>query len=292
MLYTIKNNYLQVEISDLGAEIKSIKYLGKDYLHDSNPKFWGRSAPLLWPNIGTIKNGEAKIDGISYPMKKHGFLRDTLTKMHLHEKSKIVFEVNSNEDTLKLYPYEFKILITYELIDSTIKSNLEFFNLSNKDMPFNLGLHPAFRIPLNDNEKFEDYKIIFNEKGTYEMPTVNLNDGTIDYDNRCRTFTDLEVLPLNYSDYDYDALVFENIKATEVTLTNNTSSHGIKFNFKEFPMLGIWTPNTSKAPFICIEPWIGCADAPTSNGDFMTKRDLIIVKPNNSKLISYQITFF
>ena len=292
MLYTIKNNELQVNISDLGAEIKEIKYLGKDYLHNSDPKFWGRSAPLLWPNIGTIKNGAATINGVSYPMKKHGFLRDTLCSVYSKEESKITFEVNADENTLKLYPYEFKILITYELVGSTIKSNLQFYNLSDNDMPFNLGLHPAFKIPLDENEKFEDYKIIFNTPGTYEMPTVNLTDGTIDYENRCRTFTDLKELPLNYSDYDFDALVFENIKATEVTLTNNSLSHGIKFNFKEFPMLGVWTPNTCKAPFICIEPWIGCADAPTSNCDFLTKRDLIVVKPNESKKVTYEITLF
>ena len=57
-------------------------------------------------------------------------------------------------------------------------------------------------------------------------------------------------------------------------------------------MLGVWTPNTCKAPFICIEPWIGCADAPTSNCDFLTKRDLIVVKPNESKKVNYEITLF
>ena len=292
MLYTIKNNYLEVQISDNGAEIKSIKYLGKDYLHNSDPKYWGRSAPLLWPNIGTIKNCTATIDGISYPMKKHGFLRDTMCELESQTDNKITFKVTSNEDTLKLYPYNFTILITYELLEQTIHSNLEFINNSKTTMPFNLGLHPAFKVPLDDNEAFEDYKIIFDVPGTYEMPTVVLTDGTIDYEKRIRTFTNLKELPLNYSDYDYDALVFENIKSHQVTLTNKDETHGVVFNFEDFPMLGIWTPNHIKSPFICLEPWIGCADAPQSNGDFKTKRDLINVEPNTSKTINYSIKFF
>ena len=292
MLYTIKNNYLEVQISDNGAEIKSIKYLGKDYLHNSDPKYWGRSATLHWPKIGTIKNGTATIDGGSYPMIKHGFLRDTLCTIETHSTDKIIFKVSSNENTLKLYPYNFQILITYELLEQTIHSNLEFINNSKTQMPFNLGLHPAFKVPLNENESFEDYKIIFDVPGTYEMPTVNLSDGTIDYDNRCRTFTNLKELPLNYSDYDFDALVFENIKSHQVTLTNKDETHGVVFNFEDFPMLGIWTPNHIKSPFICLEPWIGCADAPTTNGDFKTKRDLIYVEPNNTKTIKYSIKFF
>ena len=292
MLYSIKNNYLEVQISDNGAEVKSIKYLNKDYLHNSDPKYWGRSAPLLWPNIGTIKSGVAEIDGTSYPMKKHGFLRDTLCQILSHSEDKITFTVSSTDATLKLYPYDFKILITYELKEQTLNSNLEFFNNSKTSMPFNLGLHPAFKVPLNENEKFEDYKIIFDIPGTYQIPTVNLTDGTIDYNNRYRTFTDLKELPLNYSDYDFDALVFENIKSHQITLTNKDESHGVVFNFEDFPMLGIWTPNHIKAPFICLEPWIGCADAPTSNGDFKSKRDLIYVEPNNSKTIKYSIKFF
>lgn len=292
MLYTIKNDYLEVQISDNGAEIKSIKYLNKDYLHNSDPKFWGRSAPLLWPNIGTIKNGTASIDGINYPMKKHGFLRDTLCQVVNNYENKITFTVSADENTLKLYPYDFKILITYELLEQTIHSSLDFINNSNTSMPFNLGLHPAFKVPLDENEKFEDYKIIFDVPGTYEIPTVNLSDGTIDYNKRCRTFTNLKELPLNYSDYDFDALVFENIKSHQITLTNKDESHGVVFNFDDFPMLGIWTPNRIKSPFICLEPWIGCADAPTSNGDFKSKRDLIYVEPNTSKTINYSIKFF
>ena len=102
MLYTIKNDYLEVQISDNGAEIKSIKYLNKDYLHNSDPKFWGRSAPLLWPNIGTIKNGTASIDGINYPMKKHGFLRDTLCQVVNNYENKITFTVKKADCRRKL----------------------------------------------------------------------------------------------------------------------------------------------------------------------------------------------
>ena len=292
MLYTIKNNYLEVEISDNGAEIKSIKYLNKDYLHNSDPKFWGRSAPLLWPNIGTIKNGTATIDGVSYPMKKHGFLRDTMCQVESQSEDKITFVVTADENTLKLYPYDFKIQITYELLEQTIHSNLKFTNNSKTTMPFNLGLHPAFKVPLNEGEAFEDYKIIFDVPGTYEMPTVVLTDGTIDYEKRIRTFTNLKELPLNYSDYDFDALVFEDILSHQITLTNKDESHGVVFNFEDFPMLGIWTPNHIKSPFICLEPWIGCADAPQSNGDFKTKRDLINVEPNSSTTVKYSIKFF
>ena len=75
MLYTISNEDLKIEISDHGAEIKRIQYHDEDYLHDSNPKFWSYSAPLLWPNIGMLKNNQTIFDGKAYPLKKHGLAR-------------------------------------------------------------------------------------------------------------------------------------------------------------------------------------------------------------------------
>ena len=159
-------------------------------------------------------------------------------------------------------------------------------------MPFNLGLHPAFKVPLYADEKFEDYKVIFDVPGTYQIPTVDLTNGLIDYSKRYRTFENLQVLPLNYKDYEFDALVFENILSHQITLTNKDETHGVVFNFDDFPMLGIWTPNHIDSPFICLEPWIGCADAPQHNQDFYEKRDLVKVNPNESKTIKYCIKFF
>ncbi len=292
MLYTIKNNLLTVTISDHGAELKSIKYEDREYLHDANPAYWGRTAPFLWPNIGTIKNGYATIDGVEYPMKKHGFLRDCDFLVTVQEENKITFVLKSNEETLKLYPFNFINTITYELTNTTVNVSLNFQNKSLKAMPFNLGLHPAFKVPLTKDEKFEDYYFEFDKEGTYEMPVVNLNDGTIDFEKRNRSFINLKELPLNYDDYLNDALIFENINSHHISLKSHKSNHGVNFEFNEFSMLGLWTPIKLSAPFICIEPWIGCADRPDTDGTFTNKRDLIWVKPNENKTIKYSFNIF
>ena len=109
MNYTIKNQDLLLEISNHGAEIKVIKYQNIDYLHNSDPKFWGRSAPILFPNIGTIKNGQSFINNIPYTMMKHGFIRDRDFTITHHETSSITFSYLSTEEDLKLYPFLFNI---------------------------------------------------------------------------------------------------------------------------------------------------------------------------------------
>lgn len=292
MNYTIKNQDLVVEISDHGAELKAVKYKNINYLHDSNPNFWGRSAPILFPNIGAIKNNVCMINGNPYFLTKHGFLRDRDFTIFHQELSSITFTYTSTETDYTIYPFQFKIDITYQIHGNLLKSYIVVTNLSNETMLFNLGLHPAFKVPLFDDEKFEDYKIVFKESADYTCPVVNLKDGTIDFEQIARKFENLKELPLNYDDYKNDALVFPKLKTHFVKLLNKDENHGITFEFNDFPMLGIWTPNHVKANFICIEPWIGCADPSNHSGNFNEKCHLIHLDKNQTQLITYQIKFF
>lgn len=291
MLYTIKNSLLQVTIDSKGAEIKNIKYLEQQRLHDSNPKYWNRSAPILFPNIGKLKNNSTNIFGKNFNLPKHGFLRDQKMEVVYQKDNAISFILKENAETLSVYPFSFEILIKYVLINNSIESTILIKNTSNVNMPFNLGLHPAFKVPLH-NDKFEDYTLEFSNSKTYQTPTVNLDNGTIDFNTIYKTFNDLKFLPLNYSDYDNDAIILDDINFNNVKLLKNNKTY-LSFTFNGFKTLGIWTPNNNTfANFICLEPWHGCADLSNHNGIFEDKKDIIVLKPNDSKLFSYSIELF
>lgn len=290
MLHTIKNSKLEITIDSVGAEIKRIKYLGEDRLHDSNPKFWGRSAPILFPNIGKFKNDITSINGVEYKLTKHGFLRDTEMEVKDFKEYSITYSVKQTEKTLSVYPFDFELLIKYVLLDNILESTIIVKNTSNKVMPFNIGLHPAFKVPLYD-DKFEDYHLELSNSKTYDTPSVDLTTGTIDFNKTFRTFKNLKTLPLNYSDYDFDAIVLNDINFNNVKLYKDEKEL-LSFTFSGFNSLGIWTPNNNVfANFICIEPWHGCADSSDHDGIFEHKRDMMFLEPNDSKLFSYSFEF-
>ena len=60
MDYTIKNNMIEVVISDHGAEVQSVKgaHTGEEYMWQADPEIWGRHAPVLFPIVGRLKNDE------------------------------------------------------------------------------------------------------------------------------------------------------------------------------------------------------------------------------------------
>jgi galactose mutarotase-like enzyme len=288
MTYTIKNEELNVTVDLKGAELKSIRKGEVEYMHDANPTYWGRTAPYLFPNVGTIKDQQAVINGTAYPLPKHGFIRDQQFMLKEFQEHKLTLSFRATADTMKLYPFDFLFEVTYELTGATLSTTIRVVNLTGDTMPFNLGLHPAFKIPLYSDEKFEDYQIIFSVMQSFNIPTV-FKDGTIDDAKTTRTFKDLKVLPLSYEDYKNDALIFDKIKSKSVYLFNEKTKKGIKLSFKDFKTLGVWTPNQVKSPFICLEPWIGQGDAPTTNHDFASKKDIMKLDPNQSFETTYKI---
>ena len=102
-------------INTKGAELKEVNSSGVDYFWNSDPKYWGRSAPLLFPIIGTCKDKKAIIDGVTYDMPKHGIVRDLEFNVVSQEDNMVELSVSFNEETLKYYPFKFKLVVTYTL---------------------------------------------------------------------------------------------------------------------------------------------------------------------------------
>ena len=48
----LKNDRLEIDIANHGAEVKRVYHLDYelDYLWNSNPEFWARSSPVLFPD--------------------------------------------------------------------------------------------------------------------------------------------------------------------------------------------------------------------------------------------------
>jgi galactose mutarotase-like enzyme len=73
-----------------------------------------------------------------------------------------------------------------------------------------------------------------------------------------------------------DALVFKHLKSDCVILKSQKSLKQLKFEFKNFPYLGIWA--AKDADFVCIEPWCGIADSAETNQNLETKEGIVSLK--------------
>ena len=282
----VKKNNISFKVNELGAELKSLVCDGKEYIWYSDPKFWKRSAPFLFPIVGSMKGHKTIINGKEYTLTQHGFLRDQDFNVVLEEEGKLVLENQYNEVTLSKYPFKYKAKVTYEVIDESLKTSVEITNLGEEVMPFNIGGHPAFNCPLYDGETFEDYKVVFEKEETFGSPEV-VEGGLLNFDNPVYSLENAKEIALKKDLFTIDTILIPKVKSKSVKLLNKEGK-GIEFSYPKFSTLAIWTPY-NEAPFVCLEPWIGYNDKHDTNGEYLTKDDLVKLNSNESYEVSYTI---
>ena len=294
MTYTLESRDLIIEISDKGAELQSIhsKIDNTEFLWQSKAPYWTGRAPILFPIVCSLKDGRYNLDGKSYEMPQHGFARRSAFKLIKREKSAAVFELTSNDETKKSFPFDFKLTITYLVINDTVSIEYKVTNLSNNiEMFFNIGTHEAYSCPINDDECFEDYYLEFEPFEGKLMATEITSEGLLEK-NQNEILLDNFRLNLDYDIFTkHKTLVFENSPFKSVTLKSIKSKQAICVDFNE-PHVGIWTQHQSggRPPFICIEPWIGLPDEVISNGNIEDKKGIIKLAPNESLVNEHTIT--
>jgi galactose mutarotase-like enzyme len=286
MILTIQNEQLILGVSTRGAEKVSLKTKsGKEYLHQSD-EFWDSTAPFLFPIVGRLKGGSTLIKGKEYRLPLHGFLRHQEFEVLQHKADELTLVNVHNKETLAMYPYQYKVFVTYTLKEASVKTQVRITNHSTEAMPFNFGGHPGFTLPLYPNETFNDYRILFERSEKFSSPLVE-KDGTINYQTPWLCFDALKELALDYHYFENDAIIIPRVRSHEVLLVNE-HHQGIKFTFPEFVTLAVWTrPN---AKFVCLEPWIGHGDRHDTTHDFMKKDNLITLEPTEDFNIVYTIT--
>ncbi|KAF2507185.1 aldose 1-epimerase family protein [Flavobacterium zhairuonense] len=266
---TISNSVLTASIKHAGAELFSLKdNQNKEYIWEGNPDFWGKHSPVLFPIVGTLKNNSYSINGKEYQLLRHGFARDMEFKLIEKTGNSAVFSLESNEETLKKYPFEFELQLIYTLENTSLKIEYIVINKGETKMPFSIGAHPAIALP----ENFENYAFKFEKEETLKFNLLE-NDLISNKTEILKTTNNL--VPLNYKLFENDALVFKALESKSLTILENSKPY-VQVDFEDFPSLGIWTKN--QAPFVCIEPWFGYSDTASNSGNLFEKEGIITLE--------------
>lgn len=286
MEFTLKNEKLSLTVSSLGAEMRSMQTAdGTEYLWQGDTKYWGDRAPNLFPFIGRLTNNTYKYLGKVYPMTIHGFTAAKEFVAVEQTQNRLVLELCSDAALKENYPFDFSLRIGYELKNAQVNITFRVDNQGENTMPFGIGGHPGFNVPLAAGETFEDYEIEFSVPCCPDRvgfsPTVYMNGNDEIYPLREERFIDLR-----HDLFDEDAIILKNM-AREVTLRSRISGRGVQVTFPDLPYLGIWHWPKTDAPYVCIEPWSSLPSRQDVVEEFTCKSDLIHLKPNQS----YQTTW-
>ena len=270
-MHTLKNDILTVQVKEHGAELASIMKGSTEYLWQADAAFWGRHSPVLFPIVGSVWEKRYRIDGVEYEMGQHGFARDMDFTLVDGNETEVRYRLESSAETLAKYPYPFVLEIAYRLEGNKLDVIWDVYNPSEEDIFFQIGAHPAFYYPDYDPQTPERGFLSFGRTEGLECIRIK-EKGCVD----AVTKYPLEIpaegkLPLTRETFDeIDTIVLEDSQVGHVTLHRNDGSPWLSLSF-DAPVVGIWSPPTKNAPFICLEPWYGRCDRAGYEGDYRDK---------------------
>lgn len=291
MLIAIQNSHLKLVVDTHGVQMMSIQSAdGTEYLWQGDPKYWTDRAPTLFPFIGRLTHDSYQYHGTVYPMGIHGFAAASEFVPAEQTADRLVLELHSSDATKKQYPFDFSLQIAYALTGSTLSVTYKVSNLSDDTMPFGIGGHPGFRVPIEDGERFEDYTLEFAQACQPDRvgftPAVYLSGHDEAYPLEQGKF-----LSLKHELFDEDAIILKNM-AREVTLRSKNSKRAVTVSYPGMSYLGIWHWPKTDAPYVCIEPWTSLPARQDVVEEFSCKSDLIQLAPGKNFDTTWTISIF
>ncbi len=282
--YKLENEMIKIEVDDHGAELKSLirKDNETEYMWNADPKYWGRTSPVLFPFVGAVKDGVYRTKGKSFKMGQHGFARDTDFSLSEQSDNTLWFEMKSNKSTLEKFPYEFLLKIGYRIKSNKVSVIWHVENIGSETLPFSVGGHPAFNNRKNSKLLFDESdgireniisRTLVNGLSGDEEDSISLNKNYLDVTKKL---------------FDKDALVLENQSIHKVSLCEESGEAYLTLT-ADCPLMGIWSPVGSDVPFVCIEPWYGRCDSIHFDGELSEREFGNLLEPKKTWEREYSI---
>jgi aldose 1-epimerase len=119
----------------------------------------GSGIPLLFPFPGRIPGEVLRWEGREYKLQAgdgrgnaiHGFVLDRPWRVVAATANRVVGQFHAAREDAALrecWPADFCLTVSYELIGNSLRSELTVENPDKRPLPFGLGTHPYFRLPL------------------------------------------------------------------------------------------------------------------------------------------------
>jgi len=223
----------------------------------------GNGIPLLFPYPGRLRGTTLEYGGKTYPLEGndgrgnaiHGFCMTRPWEVVEKTDSRVVGRFQASKvdpEILKKWPADFILTVSYELSGTTLASSITIENPDDKPLPFGLGTHPYFRLPLGPLGKADDCRVTVPVKNYFEL---------VDMLPTGKKLPAVEsrglAAGMRFADTKLDD-VFTDVEfsggAVEATIVDPTNRRTLTVAFdSNFPHVVVYNPPHREA--ICIEPY-------------------------------------
>lgn len=250
-------------------QVKGHDLLYLDAERFANPEMSIRGGiPILFPICGNLPDNTYTHNGKPYTLKQHGFARDlpwTVAEQNTQDEASISLDLESNDRTRAVYPFDFHIRFTYQLKENALEIHQTYTNLSSEPMPFSTGLHPYFQV--SDKTQL-----------TFDIPATEYLDQLT---QKTHAFSG------NF-DFEQDEIdvAFRNVSRQSASATDLSRKVQIAIDYDLiYSTVVFWT--VKGKDYYCLEPWTAPRNA------LNTGENLIQLEPGSSlrTLVCLRVAF-
>lgn len=242
----IQSERITAHVNAFGAELKGLSMNGVEYLYDGDPAYYERTSPTLFPIIGRFLSDTYFVGDKAYQMPLNGFAQNRNFQVQEQGSDFVRFMLKDDERTWKIYPFEFELQVEYVLRENFLHISYKVKNPGEQELPFCLGCHTAYRWPLFEGEKKEDYFLRFEQEE--ELESFN------PYNWRQTGFVRGRERSLSHDLFVNYTRSVTGLKSEWVELCNKVNGRSVRIHRAEMPYLAIWTLPDEEARYICLEP--------------------------------------
>ncbi len=283
----LKNGAFEAGLALRGGHIEYLRNTstGASHCWSYDAAVWPRRTSVCFPVCGALHQNQYGYGGRSYPMQQHGFAREQDFTVLDKSSSRAVLALRSNDETQKSYPFDFEIIIHYQLEPDRLDIRYEVKNAADKGtMYFSFGNHFAYSVPIMPGENSADYRLVFPR--SVAGLRYNTKDGLLDGPGTPITMQ--KATPVAVVDSRAIVLPCDEKAVTKVKLTNPLTCSATKVAFSGFDRCLLWAPR-SGADFVCIEPWAGITGQWGEDPPLECKQGIISLSPREHRQFTLSI---
>ena len=229
-------------VPERGGIITSWQYDDREILYLDGERFKNPDlsvrggVPILFPICGNLPDNTYTYRGKEYYLKQHGFGRDLPWQVSDRVEDNlagITLTLQSSDRTKEVYPFDFELAFTYELLGNSLKIKQRYTNRSREIMPFSAGFHPYFAV---EDKTALQFNIPGSEYQPKDSPEIIPFAGNFDFDR------------------DEIDVAFTKLDRNSTSFQDRRSGLEVAINYSDpYSTLVFWT--VKGKDFICLEPW-------------------------------------
>ncbi len=288
MIYTIENEFLKVDVNEMGAELFSLysKVTKTEYLWQGDEAHWGDKAINLFPYIGRMVDKIYTYKGTTYPSRTHGLARYFPFALESRTENSLTFLLTDSEETKKEYPFSFAFRVTFLLEGYKLTIGYAVENTDTRTLICAFGGHPGFNVPFGKGN-FEDYYLEFTQ-GVQPMHQLLSPKKFMANQTAPFPLVDGAKVPLTHELFADDAVILENA-GTMVALKSSKDNRYVSMQYDGFPFFGFWQAYANDTPYVCLEPW---TSLPATDGEMTAlenKKHMYHVPAGENASVAYSV---